>query len=169
MELLTKLGIDWKLLVAQIVNFTILLSILSSFAYRPLLRLLDERRERIRKALEDAKRIEQEKQALEEWKLEQMRKFDQEAGAFLERAKRQAEETRGEIIATAKREVETMLAKGRAELQAERARVATEVQGSLAELILRLTEKILEREFGPSDQERLLRSLEREIPLLLQR
>ena len=53
MELLTKLGVDWKLLIAQIVNFTILVSVLTYFVYRPLLDLLDARRERIRKAVED--------------------------------------------------------------------------------------------------------------------
>lgn len=167
MELIAKLGVDWQLLIAQIVNFTILLAILATFVYQPLLRLLDERREKIRRSLEDVKKIERERQELEQWRQEQMRKIDQEAGAFLERAKVDAEKARVEILASAKKQAEEMLRKGREELTGERARVAAEVQASLASMILRLSEKILEREFSSVDQKRLLQSLERDIPMLL--
>lgn len=53
-ELLHKLGIDWKLLLAQAVNFFIILTVLRFTVYKPLLRMLSERRERIRKGLHEA-------------------------------------------------------------------------------------------------------------------
>ncbi|PIR50188.1 F0F1 ATP synthase subunit B, partial [Candidatus Peregrinibacteria bacterium CG10_big_fil_rev_8_21_14_0_10_54_7] len=66
MELLTKLGINWQLLLAQIVNFAIVVGVLSFFLYKPLLNLIDTRRERIRKAMEDAQRIENQAKEMEE-------------------------------------------------------------------------------------------------------
>ena len=156
MELLTKLGVDWKLLIAQIVNFTILVSVLTYFVYRPLLDLLDARRERIAKAVENAKRVEEQTRELDAFRTEQLKKIDQEAGALLERGKRQAEQMRDEI-----------LAKGRRQLEDERAQVFRYVQSSLASMIVRMTEKILTREFSPTDQQRLLASLEKDIPSLL--
>lgn len=166
MELLLKLGIDWKLLIAQIVNFTILVSVLTFFVYRPLLDLLDARRERIRKSIEDAKRVEEQTRELENFRTEQLKKIDQEVGALLERGKRQGETVRDEILAATKREADAILAKGQRQLEEERTRAFHDVQASLAAMIVRMTEKILAREFSPKDQERLLASLEKDIPAL---
>ena len=54
MEALANLGIDWKLLLAQVVNFVVVLLVLRRFAYQPMLRLLDERTHKIEKGLADA-------------------------------------------------------------------------------------------------------------------
>ena len=54
MELLNSLGINAKLLIAQIVNFLILLFVLYKFAYGPVLRMLDERTKKIEKGMKDA-------------------------------------------------------------------------------------------------------------------
>ena len=64
MELLQTLGIEPKLLIAQIVNFAILLFVLWKVAYKPLLALMKERSDRIQKSLEDAEALKQER---EQW------------------------------------------------------------------------------------------------------
>ena len=48
-ELFSKLGIDWKLLIAQIINFLVLLFVLYKFAYRPILSMLEKRTKKIEK------------------------------------------------------------------------------------------------------------------------
>jgi len=55
-ELFSKLGIEWHLILAQIINFAILLFILGRFAYRPLMKILKERQERIK--LDEEKSVE---------------------------------------------------------------------------------------------------------------
>jgi len=167
MELLSKLGIDWKLLLAQVVNFGILLGVLTAFVYRPLLDLLDARRERIAKAMEDAGRIEGQKKEMEQIRIKELQKIDQEAGAFLERAKEQAEKIKADILQVASKEAEGLLAKGKQQLEGERARVMGEVQMILTKVILEMTEKILEREFSPDDEKRLMHSLAKDLPSLL--
>ncbi|MBI3332159.1 F0F1 ATP synthase subunit B [Candidatus Peregrinibacteria bacterium] len=167
MELLAKLGIDWSLLVAQVVNFLILIGVLSFFVYKPLLHVLDARRERIAKAMEHANKVEQQAKELEAQRTTTLRKVDQEAGAMLEKSKQQAERMKQEILESAKREADQMLEKARKQLDDERVRVFAEVQGVVAKMIVRMTEKILEREFSKTDQDRLLGSLEKELPTLL--
>jgi F-type H+-transporting ATPase subunit b len=54
-----KLGINLTLLISQIINFAVLLLILRAVAYKPMLRFLDSRREKIAKGLEDARKAEQ--------------------------------------------------------------------------------------------------------------
>lgn len=167
MELLQKLGVDWKLLLAQIVNFTILLSVLTFFVYRPLLRVIDERRERIRKSMDDAEQIAHEQERLAHAREEALRAIDRECGAFLEKAKNDAERAKAEILRAAAMEAHALLAKGHEQLRTERAQTMREMQKSLATAILQMTEKILAREFSPHDQERILTSVERSLPSLL--
>ena len=50
LELAEKLGLDWKLLLSQAVNFLVLLALLRQFAYKPLLKILKERRTKSKKA-----------------------------------------------------------------------------------------------------------------------
>src|SRR3989344_5394575 len=167
MELLAKLGIDWKLLLAQVVNFGILLGVLTAFVYRPLLDLRDAPRKRIPKAMENAGLIEGQKKEMEQIRITELQKIDQEAGAFLERAKEQAEKIKADILQVASKEAEGLLAKGKQQLEGERARVMGEVQMILTKVILERTEKILEREFSPDDEKRLMHSLAKDLPSLL--
>lgn len=163
MELLAKLGVDWRLLIAQAINFGILLLILTIFVYRPLLSLLDERRERVRRAMEEAKRIELQAKEMEDLRQKELQKIDQEVGVLLEQGRREAETVRNETLAAAKREADALLTKARRELTEERARVFQEIEETLARMIVRVTEKVIEREFSAKDQERLLASLEKDI------
>ncbi len=168
MELLAKLGINGGLLLAQIVNFGIVLGVLTLFVYRPLLALLDARTERIRKSIEDVKRIDQQKKELEEFRREQLRKIDEEGGVFLERARKEAEAAKLEIITAAQEEAKHVMTKARQELAEERERMFAEVQHTVSSMIIRMTEKILQREFAPADQKRLLTELAQELPQKLQ-
>lgn len=167
MELLAKLGVDWKLLLAQIANFAILLSVLTFFVYRPLLRVIDERRERIRKSMDDAGQIAHEKERLALAHEEALRAIDRECGALLERTKNDAERAKADILRATDLEAQAILARGREQLRTERAQSMRDMQKSLAAAILQVTENILEREFSPRDQERILTNVERSLPSLL--
>ena len=164
MELLSKLGIDWSLLVAQMVNFGVLVGLLTFFIYRPLLNVLDARREKIRKSMEDVKLIDKQKKDMEALREAELRKIDQECGAFMEKTKQQAEKMRQEILATAKKEADQLLERGRQQLENERGRVFADVQNVLTAVIMKMTQKIIEREFSKADQDRILASLSQELP-----
>ena len=167
MELLSKLGIDWALLIAQIVNFSILVGVLSFFVYKPILNVIDARREKIRKAMEDAKSIENQKKEMEVHRAAELHRIDLECGAFMEKTKQQAEKMKQEILASARGEADAALAKGRKQLDDERSRVFADVQTVLSSMIIKMTEKIIEREFSKADQDRILASLEKELPSIL--
>ncbi|MFA6039183.1 MAG: F0F1 ATP synthase subunit B [Candidatus Peribacteraceae bacterium] len=163
MELLEKLGINWGLLIAQVVNFAIVAGVLTYLVYKPVLNLIDQRSERIRKAMEDAKKIEDQKKEMDAFRVEQMKKIDAEVGAFFERSKKEAEEMRQQILGTAQEEANRILQKGEQQLKEERARVLGEVQGNVAAIIVRMTEKILEREWSPADQKKRIADLTQEL------
>jgi len=57
-EIAKVFGLDWKLLIIQAVNFGVLLLVLWYFLYKPVLKMLDERRGKIQKGVEDAENAE---------------------------------------------------------------------------------------------------------------
>jgi F-type H+-transporting ATPase subunit b len=167
MELIDKLGINLGMFIAQLINFTILIVVLSVFVYRPILRLLDDRRERVRKSMEDAKAIEHQKRELDEFRTEQMRKVDLETGKFLENAKHQAETMKKEILQSAEKEAAGILQKAKEQMDGERTRMVSDLQSTLASAVVKLSQKVIEREFSKGDQERLLNSIEKDLPVLI--
>ena len=167
MEVLSTLGIDWALLLAQIINFGIILFILTKFVYRPVLNLIDKRRQLVEQSMRDVEAIEVQKRDAEKARKERLARADQEAGLILERAKADADQVKKEIVTAAEREVDNLRQRGKKELEDERARVYGEVQEQMTKAALAMTEKILQREFSPADQKRLLTTLEKELPALL--
>jgi len=145
----------------------IIMGVLTYFVYRPILNLLDQRRERVRKAMEEAARIDGQAKEMEKIRQEHLKKIDQESGAFLERAKRDAEQVKKEILDSANREAAAMITKTQQQLEEQRGRMVSELQESVAGIAVRLAEKILEKEFTPADQQRILKGVERDVPALL--
>src|SRR5512136_1154217 len=98
MEALQKLGIDFKVLIAQIINFGILFFILKHFLYKPILNGLDKRKKRIKESLEKAAEIEKRSAESEKEYNERMLKANQEATVIVEKARVDAEKTRKSIL-----------------------------------------------------------------------
>ncbi len=167
MELLNTLGIDWKLLIVQLINFVLLIGVLTFLLYRPILRVLDERKARIQKSMEDAKKVEQMKKDMDDVRKEQMKKLDQETGKLLEAARKQADDMKKEMITRAQEEAAGIVAKAQEQLGAERGRMVSEIQSTLANIVVQMTEKVLQREFAKGDQDRILGSIKQDLPALL--
>ncbi|MBI2334577.1 F0F1 ATP synthase subunit B [Candidatus Daviesbacteria bacterium] len=108
MEILKDFGINPLLLAAQVVNFFILLFILKRFLYKPVLKVLEERKKRIEESLKQAEEIEKKLQATEEQSEKIIAKSLQQAQKILDETKQAAarmlegaKETSAEIISDA--------------------------------------------------------------------
>ena len=166
-DLVSALGIQWSALVAQMVNFSILIFILAKFVYKPVLKVIDDRRATIVASLEKAKEIDQRMELLDADRVKVLRKADEEAASLLQRAKEEAEALHNEIEKTAKAQAAQLMAKGMEQLQNERASMANEMQNKLAHAIVLSAEKILRREFSKEDQESFEEELKQSLPSML--
>lgn len=110
-ELFENLEIKWQLLLAQAVNFFILLFILKKFLYKPMLKFLRERREAIEEGLKKSELAEQQFKEMRELQAKELAKTRAEAQGIIDEAKKRAGEAKNEIVANAKRETETLFAK----------------------------------------------------------
>jgi len=163
MELIDKLGIDLKLLIAQIVNFLILLFILTKLLYKPILGLLDKRKKMIEKTVEDSQKVEERLLKLEEEKAKVLSEASEKAMKEMERVKKEAEEERQKVLTNAKKEISSLAERYRGQLQAEKSKMLEEIKGEIAGIIVRSSEKIIKREFGKDDQKRLEEAIKKEL------
>ncbi len=163
MELLSKLAIDWKLLIAQIVNFTILAIILFKLVYRPLLATLDKRTKIIEKGMHDAKAAEEKLASVEKMEHERMMETKKEIGRLIEEAKSDAETMKKDILAAAATQSEELLDRARTQIQDEKTAMLAEVKGELVGLIIQTSAKVMGREFSAEDQKRLVGAISNEM------
>lgn len=163
MELISKLGIDWKLISAQIINFALLLFVLYKFAYKPILDMLDKRSKLIEKGVNDAKKSEELLQKMQEQEKEKIAAAAREVGKMLENAKRDAEAMKKDIVAAASAQSDDMLRKTRLQMAEEKEKILVEIRREITPLIVRATSKILQREFSDADQQRLMKAVTEEI------
>lgn len=161
------LGIQWSVLIAQMVNFAILLFILSRFVYRPILKVIDNRRELIAESAKKALEIDRRKEVIGHERTAILHKADEEAGTLLERAKAEAEAMSAEIEKSARAHAAQMAAKGLQQLENDRAVMVKEIQNKLAHAIVLSAEKILRREFSKEDQESFETELKENLPSML--
>jgi len=150
MELLTKLGIDWKLLLAQMVNFLIVLTILYYFVFKPLLKFLEERRQRISQSLFKASQIDKEVAQLQVRKQEVLLAAKKQAQEIIKQAEAEAETRRQEILARVRVESEKVVDEARARLITEQESQFQVLRQQAAKLITQVLVKLVGK--IPADQ-----------------
>jgi len=160
MELLNSLGINGKLLLAQIINFLILLFVLYKFAYGPVLKMLDERTKKIEKGMKDAeasgKKLE-EIAAREKGILDEARN---QAKEIVKRSEDTAVKQAEEIVIVAKDQTLRMVETAQKQIEQEKNKILAEAKAEIANLVMAATEKIIgEKLDGEKDRELIRKSL----------
>lgn len=158
MELIAKLGIDLKLLLAQIVNFSILLFVLFKFVYHPVFNLLEKRRKMIEKQVDDAKKAEELLADIETTRQESLTKIKTQSVEMLEEASKKAEKVKEELLASARDQAQSIIETAKGQIQEEKKRMLKEAEQQLADMIVTVTSRILDREFSDADHDRLMES-----------
>jgi F-type H+-transporting ATPase subunit b len=143
MDALTNLGIDWKLLVAQIVNFLILLLILRKFLFAPIVKILSERKTKIAQGLKDAQDAQDK---LENADLEAKKvifEATQEAQVIVASAKKEAEQQKNKIIVAAQEKAAKTIKDAQERTKREEDKLVIRSKSRLGELVVVALEKIL--------------------------
>ena len=142
---MTALGVNLPALVAYLVNFLLLLGILSFFAYKPLLRVLDQRAERIRESLAAADQARQEAASSRAAIEEQLNEARREGQRLLDQAREAAERYREEEAARARQQAEAFVGRAREDIQRERDAAIAEVRSNFGDLAITAAERIIRR------------------------
>ena len=153
---ITDLGINLPSLIAYLINFVILLGILIFFAYKPLLRVLDQRSERIRESLEAADRAREEAATSREAIEEQLNEARREGQRLLEASREAADRYRGEEMDRARQEAESFVERARSDIQRERDTAIQEVRANFGDLAITAAERVIRRSLDRQAHEELI-------------
>lgn len=142
-ELIKTFHIDGKLIIAQLVNFAIVLFVLKKFAYAPVLKLMNERSKKIEKGLKDAEAAHKKLSEITEKEKEVLVEAKKQAQEILAKAEAVAVKNKEEILAEAKVQAEKIMQDSAKKMEAEKNQMMQEVKGQIAELVVAATEKVI--------------------------
>ncbi len=151
------LGISWQALLSQIVCFGILLALLVMFAYRPIMRMLDERSNRIKDSMDKAEEIKQEAARAGVMVKEQLDSARKDGQSIVAQAEQLGERLREEAREEAKKEGEAILARAQAEIGRERDEAIDRLRAEFVDLSLMAAEKVIKESL---DREKHMRLIE---------
>ncbi len=143
MEVLAKLGIDWKLLIAQALNFVILLWVLRRYAYQPILKALEARTKKIEQGLKDAALSQEKLRSSVEAEKQLLAAAREEARDILLQAEQAAKKRDAMMLQETKVRIDKMVADTDAHLADEKERLVREAKAELSGLIVTAVERVL--------------------------
>jgi len=155
-ELVKTFHIDWKLLIAQIINFAIVLGVLWYFALKPLMKVMNKRSQDIEKSLKDAKEIEKRLAEADNTKEQTILEAKQEAQIILEKTAKEAEKLREAKLQEIRQEMEKLATKVRADLAAEKEKMVMEAKQEVGNLVIEASSKIIDKNLDNEANKKLI-------------
>lgn len=154
--MLDKLGIDLPQLLAFVINFFLLLGLLTLVLYKPMTRMLDQRAARIKESLDQAEQMKLEMARAEETVKAEIEAGRKEGQAMVAQASQAADRIKEDARAEARREAEVFIAKARAEIAMERDESLNELRREFADLAVLAAEKVIEQSLDRKAHQQLI-------------
>lgn len=153
---MNALGINLPGLIAQIVNFLLLLTVLYLLLYKPVVKMLDQRSKRIQESLDQADRLKADTAKAEDQVKQQIDKAREEARGIVTQATQVADRVREEGRQQAKVEADAIVARARAEVRRERDDAIEELRRQFADLTVLAAERVINSSLDKDRHRRLI-------------
>jgi len=158
-SLISTFHIDLNLFIAQLVNFAIVFSVLYFFAFKPLVKVMSERTEKIDKSLKDADEIEKRLSLTETEQTEIINAAKKQANLIVEEADKRGEERRTVLLNKAKEEMGEIMNAGRAKMDIDKAETLKEIKAEVAELVVLTVSKLLDEKMDSDKDQKIIKDL----------
>lgn len=162
-ELAGQFGIDWRIIVAQMVNFLIVAGLLYKFAFKPILATLDERQKKISDGLQYAEEMKSKLAEAERQQAETLKEAANEAKQIIGDAREQAKAYTDKQMEDAHRKAEDLIEQARTSIDQEREKMLSEVRQEVARLVVATTGKVLRKDLSDADRKTIAESASREL------
>jgi F-type H+-transporting ATPase subunit b len=160
MKIFTAFGLDIRILIAQLVNFGILFFLLWKFGYKPMLKLLEDRKNKIESGLENAARAEEKLKEIGEEEKKVLVEAKKEAAKILDDARLMAEESRKKNIEKTKEEIGQLINQEKENMRQEKAEILKSINHEVADLVTAAVEKVMaEKMTGAKDEELIKKAI----------
>ena len=163
MEILEDFGVEPILLLAQVVNFVILLYILKRFLYKPILKVLEERKKKIETSVKQSEEMQKRFDEITKKQTEILDKAKAESEQIIEGAKNEAKILADQIQLNATNAGNETIKRTQQTLEIEKQKMINEAKREIVDVVTSTTEKIVQKNLTKGDKERLVRQVLTEI------
>jgi len=154
-QLANTFGVDWTHLVSQIISFSIVCLLLHRFAYKPILKMLEVRRQQIAQGLADTEKIRAELAETEAQRQQVMLQANAQATKLIEEARTAAARVQQQEIQKAIAAGEQIMIKSREAAAQERARMLLDLKREVGHLVVQTTATVTGKILTQEDQRRM--------------
>ena len=160
---MSALGIDWRILITQLISFSIVFFILWRFAYKPIFTMLQLRREKIAEGLANAEKIKAQLAKTEADRQAVLAQAGEMADKMIEEARAAAARVREVETQKAVAAAEQIVIKAREAAAQDRARMLDELKRQVGRLVIQTTTTVTGKILTPEDQRRLAEETEKQL------
>ena len=158
------LEINPGLMIWTVLTFVCLAMVLGKFAWKPILKMLDERENKIRSALEQAERARTEAAEMMKQNEKNLARAEEEYQKMIREGKALAEKMKDEIVVKAKQQAQQELKQATEEIERNIEAAKLQLRSEIANLAIKATEKILEETLDENKQKKLTDSVINKLP-----
>jgi F-type H+-transporting ATPase subunit b len=151
-----ELGINLLSLLAQIFHFGLILALLYMFAYKPVIKMLDQRSEKIKESLEQTEHIKKQVEEADKETARLIAEASKEGQKIIEQATQIGEETKQKAKQDAKIEAERLITKAKLEIGRERDEAIGELRNAFADLTVLAAGKVIDRSLDKEQHRKLI-------------
>jgi F-type H+-transporting ATPase subunit b len=151
-----SLGFNLPALIAQLINFALLLIIFRLLLYKPLLNMLDQRKKRIEEGIQASDEAKRRLSETEQETAKELDKARQEGQALIAQAQQAANRLREEETQRARSEAEQLIERARSEIALERDAAIAELRQEFAGLAVSAAERVIKKEIDEGTHRRLI-------------
>jgi F-type H+-transporting ATPase subunit b len=152
----SALGINIPGLIAEIINFIVLLTILYLVLYKPVTRMLDQRSKKIQESLEQAERLKQDTARAEDEVKKQIEAARLEGRNLVAQATQVSDRLRADAQTQAKVEADAIIARARESIQRERDEAIEQLRAQFADLTIVAAERVIKTSLNAEQHRRLI-------------
>ena len=156
MEALVNLGINLSYLVVQILNFFIVMLLLSVWAYKPIVKILDERSTKIAQSLEDAREAAEAKENANNEAQQIISNAQAEKAKIIAEATQRAEQAAADVHKSVEQERSKVLEQAQEAAQQYKESVLLDIRPQVASMAIAAANKIISSELDESRQKALV-------------
>src|SRR3989344_1448568 len=163
MEFLKDFGVNPILLLAQIVNFAVLLILLKKFFYKPILKVLEERKHKIEPSVTQAEKIQNKLVETESRQNQIIGEAESQASQIIKEVKEASKKIQETVAAETNKKVEETLIKAKEAINFEKEKMVGQVKAEMATLVAETTKRVLGKTLTDKDNEEVVRASLKEL------
>lgn len=161
------LGLTLPSFIGQLINFLILLGLLTFFGYKPIRKMLDERSDRIKKSMEHAEATKQEYERAQVEIQKQISNAREEGRSIVGQSEKASERIKEEARQEARKEAQAIVERTREELKRERDKAINELRKEFVDTAILAAEKVISETLDREKHRRLIEKTLEESAVLM--